>query len=266
MDASKYIVMCLLATLSFFFVTASAAAAEPGIIVYPAAAGCNTGIAAVVCPGGSYAMVSLPNEGTPVAEFLAENGISAAVVEYTLPQGHKERPLADVRRAFSELRRRAGELCIDTAKIGIVGSSAGGHLAATFSTEKGGQSKPAFTVLLYPVISSRAGLAHQRSFRNLLGDNASLQERAEYSCELRVDSSTPPAFLILSDDDPTVDPVNSIEYYLALKRFGIPASMHIYPRGKHGFGFTDRFPYLDSVKDLLLDWLYNLYDNDKKNE
>lgn len=236
-----------------------------GITIYPAAQGCNSGIAAVICPGGSYAMVSLPNEGTPIAEFLAENGITAAVVDYTLPEGHRERPVADVMKAFEMLHSRALELGIDTTKIGIIGSSAGGHLAAMVSTEKDLMPKPAFTVLLYPLISSRADLTHRRSFKNLLGENASDAERASFSCELRVDRSTPPAFMVLSDDDPTVNPVNSVEYYLALKRFGIPASLHIYPRGKHGFGFTERFPYLESFKSLLIDWIITGMTDKKQN-
>lgn len=241
---------------------AAAAAGAADFKLFRAAPSGAAGPAAVVCPGGSYAMVSDSNEGTPIGEFLAANGITAAVVNYTLPEGRRELPMADVREAFSYLRDNAAELGIAPDRIGVVGSSAGGHLAATFSTAAD-SLRPAFTVLLYPVISSRADLAHARSFRNLLGEGATAADKGEYSCELRVDRHTPPALLILADDDPTVDPRNSVEYYLALKRFGIPASLHIYPRGGHGFGFTGRFPYLDSAKALIIDWLDGLY---KQNE
>lgn len=227
--------------------------------IYPARADINTGMAVVVCPGGGYGKISMYNEGTPVGEFFADNGITAAVVNYTLPEGHRERPFDDVTQAFDYLRTNAQALGINPKKIGIMGSSAGGHLAATVSTDNAADApNPAFTILLYPVISSRHDLAHKGSFANLLGKDAPRVERAEYSCELRVNAATPPALLILADDDPTVNPLNSIEYYTALKRFGIPASLHIYPRGRHGFGFTDKCPYLESVKALVLDWLENL--------
>lgn len=237
--------------------TLDAAAAD--IRLYTPAPADNTGVAVVVCPGGSYAMVSMPNEGEPVSEFFASHGITAAVVNYTLPAGDPSLPSRDVAEAMALLRSRADSLGIDPSRIGIMGSSAGGHLAATASTAADTAARPAFTILLYPVISSRGDLAHRRSFKMLLGEEASRSRRAEYSCELRVDSHTPPALMLLADDDPTVDPRNSVEYYLALKRYGIPASLHIYPRGKHGFGFTDRFDYLDGAQRLILDWITHLY-------
>lgn len=226
------------------------------ITIYPADVQKNTGMGIVVCPGGSYAFVSMPNEGNPVGEWLASNGITAIVLNYRVPEGDRSRPLDDAYEAMRYLRRNAQKWGVDTSKVGIWGSSAGGHLVSTVSTHfVDEQSHPDFTVMYYPVISSRADLTHKRSFKNLLGEKASKKELADYSNELQVNSTTPPALMILSDDDPTVNPLNSVAYYEALKRYGIPAAMYIFPEGKHGYGFKDTFHYQEVSRQLILEWL-----------
>lgn len=226
------------------------------ITVYKANPEKNTGMGIVVCPGGSYAFVSMPNEGNPVGEWLAENGITAVVLNYRVPEGDRTRPLSDAYEAMRYLRRNADEFGVNTSKVGIWGSSAGGHLVSTVSTHfVDSLSHPNFTVMYYPVISSRTDLTHKRSFKNLLGENASKKELAEYSNELQVNATTPPALMILSDDDPTVNPLNSVAYYEALKRYGIPAAMYIFPEGKHGYGFKDSFHYQQVSRELILEWL-----------
>ena len=137
--------------------------------------------------------------------------------------------------------------------MGIVGSSAGGHLAAMASTI--GSFKPAFSVLFYPVITAVQGKRHQGSFINLLSEERTPEQDAAYSLESRVTADTPPAILLLSDDDKTVPPVNSTLYYNALKAHGIEASMHIYPSGGHGWGIRDSFRYKEQWQDAVLDWL-----------
>lgn len=226
------------------------------ITVYKANPEKNTGMGIVVCPGGSYAFVSMKNEGNPVGAWLAENGITAIVLNYRLPEGDRRRPLDDAYEAMRYLRRNAKELGVNVNKVGIWGSSAGGHLVSTISTHfVDSLSHPVFTVMYYPVISSRADLGHKRSFKNLLGEKPCQDLQAEYSNELQVSAKTPPTLMILSDDDPTVNPINSIVYYEALKRYGIPAAMYIFPRGKHGYGFYDTFPYQMISRELILDWL-----------
>lgn len=229
---------------------------ETEITIYPADSSKNTGMGIVVCPGGSYAFVSMSNEGTPVGKWLSENGITAIVLNYRIPQYDRNRPISDARQAIRYMRNHASEYGIDMHNVGIWGSSAGGHLASTISTHfEDSLSHPDFTILYYPVISSRADLTHKRSFKNLLGENPTPCDRGDFSNELQVDGNTPPTLMILSDDDPTVNPLNSVAYYEALKRYSIPAAMYIFPVGKHGYGFKEEFPYQSISRQLILDWL-----------
>ncbi len=226
------------------------------ITIYPADKEKNTGIGIVVCPGGSYAFVSMPNEGTPVGKWLAENGITAIVLNYRIPQGDKSKPIDDARQALRYMRSHADEWGVDTSNVGIWGFSAGGHLASTISTHYvDSLSHPDFTILYYPVISHRKDLRHQRSFNNFVGEKQPRADYADYSNELQVSRTTPPTLFILSDNDPTVPPLNAVAYYEALKRFDIPAAMYIFPVGKHGYGFKEEFPYQSVSRQLILDWL-----------
>lgn len=230
---------------------------EATITVYQPADSINTGMAVVVCPGGGYTHLAMDHEGKQVAQWLAENGITGVVLKYRLPHGNYTIPADDAREAIRTVRRNAATWGVNPSKVGIAGSSAGGHLASTVSTHiTDAESRPDFSVLFYPVITSEAGVTHQGSIDNLLGElKTNPKMLAEYANELRVDTNTPPAILLLSDDDRAVKPENSIRYYRALKANGVPASMHIFPVGGHGWGFRPTFKYHEPVKILLLEWL-----------
>ncbi|MBR5850465.1 MAG: alpha/beta hydrolase [Alistipes sp.] len=218
----------------------------------------------VICPGGGYRHLSMENEGAHMAEWFAEQGYVAAVLHYRMPNGHPEVPLEDAERAIRILRGEAeglqGHHQVPT--VGIIGSSAGGHLAAMTSTM--GEERPDFAVLFYPVITAEEGKAHRGSFVHLLGEKASKKQLNYYSLQNRVTEQTPPTFLLLPDDDRTVPSVNSTLYYNALKEHGVKASLHIYPVGGHGFGMRESFPYKESWQKLLLDWLDRILQEEDK--
>ncbi len=231
---------------------------EAVLYVFEADPAKATGQAIVICPGGGYAVVCMSYEGVEMAKWLASQGITCGVLKYRMPNGHKEVPLEDAVEALRIMRRNAADLRIDPAKVGIMGFSAGGHLAAYTSNFAPEGEKPAFSILFYPVITGEDGLCHKGSFDNLLGADATAAQRAEYSLETRVTRSTPPALLLLSDHDTVVPPISSTRYYNALKKHGIKASMHIYPEGWHGWGISPDFPYREAWQASLLDWLKTL--------
>lgn len=231
---------------------------EAQLYIYPADPAKATGQAAVLCPGGGYKYVSLYREGHEIGQWLAENGITAVALKYRVPNGHCEVPLEDVGAALKYLREHAAEYGVDPARIGIFGFSAGGHLAASASTLLPEAERPAFAVLVYPVITAEAGKCHKGSFDQLLGKDRTAEEEAQWSLQNRVTKSTPTTLLLLADDDKTVPPVNSILYYEALKRNGIKASLHVYPNGGHGGGFNPERPYRKAWRKDVLDWLSTL--------
>ena len=226
------------------------------LYVYPADAAKATGQGVIICPGGGYAVLAFDYEGYEVAQWLAAHGITAAVLKYRMPNGHPEVPLEDAEQALRLLRGEVpGAEGFTCRKVGILGFSAGGHLAAMASTM--GAVRPDFSVLFYPVITAHPG--HQGSFDNLVGkERRSAETDARYSLEHRVTEQTPPALLLLSDDDTVVPPVSSTRYYNALKEKGVKASMHIYPTGGHGWGFHDDFRYKAQWQQAVLDWLEHL--------
>lgn len=224
---------------------------EAALYLYPADTLRATGQAVVICPGGGYTRLAIDHEGYEMARWFAANGITAAVLKYRMPESHPEVPLEDAVQALRILSGLATDFTAD--KVGIVGFSAGGHLAAMTSTT--GSTKPAFTILFYPVITGERGRCHAGSFDNLLGKTRSEKQTADYSLENRVDATTPPTLLLLSDDDRAVPPVNSTLYYNALKANGVAASMHIYPSGGHGWGFREDFAYKPQWQQAVLDWL-----------
>lgn len=216
-----------------------------------------TGQAVVICPGGGYARLSMDNEGYEMARWFAANGTTAAVLKYRMPNGHPEVPLEDAEQALRILMGlEAGATGFTADRVGIVGCSAGGHLAAMASTMS--STRPAFAILFYPVITGEEGRCHKGSFDRLLGRARTAGQTAFYSLENRVDSLTPPTLLLLSDDDRSVPPISSTRYYDALKEHGIAASMHIYPSGGHGWGFRGDFPYKPQWQQAVLEWLQNL--------
>jgi acetyl esterase/lipase len=226
---------------------------EAVLYLYPAAPERATGQALVLCPGGGYRRLAMDNEGTLMAEWLASEGITCAVLKYRMPNGHPEVPLEDAVRALEMMQERASEWGFEADRVGIAGASAGGHLAAMTSTM--GSVRPAFSILFYPVITGEEGRCHKGSFDRLLGEDRTAEESRHYWLEEQVDSLTPPALLLLSDDDRSVPSISSIRYYDALKRAGIEASMHIYPEGGHGWGMKDSFPYKATWQAAFLDWI-----------
>ncbi|UKM63859.1 prolyl oligopeptidase family serine peptidase [Flavobacteriaceae bacterium GSB9] len=205
--------------------------------------------AVIVCPGGGYGVLSHIKEGDKIAEWLNSIGISAFVLKYRLPNdGIMENktigPLQDVQEAIRTVRRQAEKWHLDPSKIGVIGFSAGGHLASTASTHyndkvykaDGFSARPDFSMLIYPVISMEEGITHNGSRVNLLGKNPSEELIEKYSNEKQVNGNTPPTILIHATDDYSVPVENSINYYMALKENKVPAEMHIYENGGHGFG------------------------------
>ncbi len=214
-----------------------------------------TGHAMLVCPGGGYSSVCIEWEGYKVAQWLASQGVTCGVLKYRLPNGHKEIPLEDTTEALRTMRRRSKELGFDPSKLGMMGSSAGGHLTAYTSNFAAFADRPAFTVLFYPVITGEEGLCHKGSFDHLLGKEASAYERAEYSLETRVTKNTPPTLILTSDNDTLVPTISSTRYYNALRKHGVKASLHIYPGGYHGFCMHDDVAFKPLWQQAMIEWI-----------
>lgn len=191
----------------------------------------------IVCPGGGYWSVSSWNEGVYVADWMLQQGISVCVVKYRLPNGHHEIPLTDVQNAFRYCRSHAAEWGIK--QIGVMGFSAGGHLAASASTLFSDDiTRPDFSVLIYPVISFDKSITHQGTRDNLIGTGPKDSLADRYSLEKQVTERTPQTFIAHCTDDTVVPVENSIRYYRSLVAKSVPAEMHIFPYGGHGWGFS----------------------------
>jgi len=223
-----------------------------------------TGAAVVICPGGSYAVVVYNGEGISTAKEFAKNGVAAFVLKYRLPDDSimldkKIGPLQDAQQAIKVVRENASKWGIDPGKIGIVGFSAGGHLASTAATHytkalidnsNGTSLRPDFQVLVYPVISMNDKLTHPDSRKNLLGTNPSKDAIDLFSNELQVNETTPPAYITHAADDKVVDVDNSIGYFEQLRKHNVSVEMHIYPKGGHGFIFGHK-----GWMDPLFQWM-----------
>ena len=200
---------------------------HPSITVYRPAK--PNGMAVIMCPGGGYAR---------------------------MPNGHNEVPLSDAEQAIRLVRKHAGEWGVNPNRIGIMGASAGGHLAASLATLYGSDAtRPDFQILFYPVISMLKGVTHSGSRQNLIGETPTAELEQKYSLERQVSPKTPQAFIMLSADDATVLPINGIGYFLALREQKVPATLHVYPTGGHGWGFRDNFTYKRQWTDELEKWL-----------
>ena len=205
--------------------------------------------AVLIFPGGGYSHLAMHKEGKKIALWLNSLGITAFVLKYRLPTDRvmKDKsigPLQDAQEAIRTIRRNAKEWNIDPAKIGVLGFSAGGHLASTLATHYLDKvydadtisARPDFSILIYPVISMEEGITHNGSKVNLLGANAVKELVDKYSNEKQIDANTPKTFLIHASDDKVVPVENSIQYYMNLKKFNVPVEMHLYENGGHGFG------------------------------
>lgn len=210
--------------------------------------------AIVVCPGGGYEYLASEHEGTRMAHWYASMGITAAVLMYRMPAGDKSIPLQDAREAIEYMRSHASELGGYT-KIGIMGSSAGGHLASTAATHLTGTAAPDFQILLYPVISMDESITHPGSRRNLLGDNPTDDDVRAFSNELQVTKSTPRAFIFLAGNDDLVPAANTLRYANALVEAGVSCTLHMYPTGGHGWGWSDGYFYKACWQKELTRWL-----------
>lgn len=228
------------------------------MMVIPAE-GENTGIAVLICPGGGYVRLSDASmyfEGMAFAAWLAERGVTGVVLRYTLPEGRSELPIADARQAMKLIRERGpGEWGVDPAKVGVMGFSAGGHLATTLLTKYDAGSRPDFGVLFYPVITFDDAFVHAGSRRWLLGENAGRKLHEEWSAEKNVTAQTPPTLLFHSSDDPTVPVENSLLFYRALQDAGVTTAMSLYTTGRHGWGFRSSLPFHREMKLTLSNWL-----------
>lgn len=253
----------------------------PHIDHYTAAPDKKTGEAILICPGGGYAHLATGHEGKDIAEFFTAQGYDAIVLHYRLNDGEQKGTrfpgqYNDVTNAMRLVKSKAAAWKLDPEKIGVIGFSAGGHLASTLTTmiipanpnaknelEKW-SSRPAFSVLVYPVISMSEDFRHKGSTVNLLGPNASKEMMDSLSTDKRVTAQTPPTFLVHSTDDKVVPVENSWAFYSALKKNNISASLHIYDHGGHGYGMAPTDPVLNSWPGLCIQWLQGVVFKTKK--
>ena len=226
---------------------------DPELIVYPAKE--PNGKAVIMCPGGGYNYVAAKHEGTDMAEWFNSLGITFAVLKYRMPNGHCDVPLNDAHRAITVMREHASEWGF--SKLGIMGGSAGGHLAASAAVHYTPETRPDFQILIYPVITTKGRFVPGRGFL-LLGKDATQEQADYYSCELHVTEDCPPAFIAHSYDDPTVPVTESAMYFTTLVEHGVPAVLHTYPEGGHGWGFKDSFRYKREWTAELEKWLSGL--------
>lgn len=231
-------------------------AAEAEIFIYRPEKTEKPAPAILICPGGAYGGLAIGHEGHDLAKWFASEGLVAVVLKYRMPHGVHTIPLTDAEKAMSILRSNAGKWGIDAAKVGVLGCSAGGHLAASLSTLAAAANRPNFAVLYYPVISFDDKITHQGSKENLLGKEKGNKELVErYTLQKQVNEKTPRTLLFHSDDDDGVPVANSLLYYAALQEKRIPSALYVFPVGGHGWGFLDTFPYHEEVKVLTLKWL-----------
>jgi len=242
---------------------------QPSLTAFLPAPGTANGTAVIICPGGGYARLAIDHEGYDVAKRLNQMGVTAFVLKYRLPNDKSQpdksiAPLLDAQQALRLVRQQAAKYSLNPERIGMMGFSAGGHLAATAGTHfarpvgsnPGSASvRPAFLVLLYPVISFSDSLRNAGSCDNLLGKSPTADQVRLYSNELQVSAQTPPTFLVHAQDDKSVPVNNSIVFYQACLRHGVAAEMHLYPKGGHGFGMNNK-----TTSDLWTDRLRNWFE------
>ncbi|WP_221031143.1 alpha/beta hydrolase [Actomonas aquatica] len=248
---------------------------HPTIEVRRPSVGAANGQAVIVCPGGGYWGLAYDWEGTDTANWLNSIGVTAIVLKYRTPEDVSNvkpwlSPLLDAQRAIRLTRAHAAEWGIDPTKVGIMGFSAGGHLASTAAThfdagDPGAadpvdrlSSRPDFAILIYPVISMEDGVTHGGSRTNLLGEAPTTELIEHYSNDLQVTADTPPTFLLHASDDDAVPVENSLRFYRALIAHGVSAEMHLYPTGGHGFALAIGKGHLQGWTARCADWLATL--------
>ena len=218
--------------------------------------------AILICPGGGYGHLAMAHEGYDVAQWLNSHGIAAVVLQYRIAPNRHPAPLQDAQQAMRLIRKNADEWNINPDRTGALGFSAGGHLVSTLGTHFSaidGQetiaSRPDFMILLYPVISMMPPIGHMGSRNNLIGTEAAPDLEQALSSHLQVNSDTPPTFLVHTSDDPGVPVENSLEFYMALLRVGVPAEMHLFETGRHGLGLGLENVAFQAWPELCIQWL-----------
>jgi len=241
----------------------------PDLTVFLPAPEKANGTAVLICPGGGYGVLAFDHEGNAIVKWLNDNGIAGIILKYRLPSDQimKDKsvgPLQDAQEAMRAIRRHASEWKIDPKKIGVIGFSAGGHLASTISTHYAEKvydvkdnisARPDFSLLIYPVISMDTLITHRGSRNNLLGLKPADDQVRRFSNELQITADTPPAFLVHSSDDNAVPVMNSIGYYKGLQKNKIPVELHIFQKGGHGYGLANEKGTESSWPDLCIKWL-----------
>ena len=228
---------------------------QPSLRVFLPAPELATGRAVVACPGGGYSGLAGNHEGYDWAPYFNKQGIALIVLKYRMPKGDRTLPISDAEAAMKMVRDSADVWNLNPNDIGIMGSSAGGHLASTIATHAPEALRPNFQILFYPVITMDKSFTHMGSHDNLLGKDASADLEKEFSNEKQVTKETPRAFIVYSDDDKVVPPANGVNYYLALNKKGVPSVLHIYPTGGHGWGIREDFLYKSEMQNELTSWL-----------
>ena len=236
------------------------------LYIYEADPAKATGQAVVICPGGGYFLVAMGHEGHQFAKWFAEQGITAAVLKYRMPNGVPEVPMEDAAEALRYMKQEyAGRKGL--RQVGIMGFSAGGHLAASTAVgmlacngEKSRHTKARadFAILFYPVVTGNPELTHKGSYDNLLGANRSQELTDIWDPNLKITSKTPPTFLVHSSNDTGVNPKNSGNFHAQLKALNIPTELHLFPTGGHGWGFNESFNHKREWQALLSEWLTQL--------
>lgn len=241
----------------------------PELTVYLPKPEIATGSAVLIIPGGGYSIVAIDHEGFEVAKWLNTLGIAGIVLKYRLPSdvimdNKSIGPLQDAQEAMRVIRRNAEKWNLKTNKIGVIGFSAGGHLASTLSThydekvyelKDNTSARPDFSILIYPVITFDAAFTHKGSRNNLIGENPSEDQVKKFSNELQVNSQTPPAFLVHSSNDEAVPVQNSMLYYQQLQKNKVQAEMHIFQKGGHGYGLAKNRGTESGWPALCANWL-----------
>lgn len=227
------------------------------------------GAAVLICPGGGYGTLAFDHEGNAIARWLNDNGIAGIILKYRLPSDRimtdkSVGPLQDAQEAIRVIRRNAAGWKIDPKKVGVIGFSAGGHLASTISTHYADKvydvkdntsARPDFSLLIYPVVSMDTTITHRGTRNNLIGPDPTEKNVNRFSNEKQITRDTPPAFLVHSSDDNAVPVMNSIGYYIGLQKNKIPTELHIFQKGGHGYGLSPNGGTESSWPGLCIKWL-----------